>query len=93
MIARIAKRKMDDLEFYGGQLHVCYAPEYESVEETRQKLKERRISIARRRSNLGERSLRYLHSVHWTVIGNGQPQSPTKIGLWAARLMAFFAHV
>ncbi|TPP63554.1 RNA-binding protein 48 [Fasciola gigantica] len=33
-----AKRKLDDSSFYGGSLHVCYAPEYETVAETRVKL-------------------------------------------------------
>ncbi|KAF6031106.1 RBM48 [Bugula neritina] len=31
--ARTAKRRLDELEFFGGVLHVCYAPEYETVEE------------------------------------------------------------
>ncbi|XP_053373435.1 uncharacterized protein LOC123530991 [Mercenaria mercenaria] len=40
--ARFAKRKLDDWSFYGGVLHVCYAPEFETVQETREKLRERR---------------------------------------------------
>ncbi|VDP91369.1 unnamed protein product [Echinostoma caproni] len=35
---RKAKRKLDDSSFYGGSLHICYAPEYETVAETRIKL-------------------------------------------------------
>ncbi|XP_060064632.1 RNA-binding protein 48-like [Ylistrum balloti] len=46
--ARIARRKLDDWSFFGGILHVCYAPEYESVEETRFKLQDRRKAIAAR---------------------------------------------
>ncbi|XP_033111746.1 uncharacterized protein LOC117112714 [Anneissia japonica] len=46
--ARFAKRKIDDRSFYGGMLHVCYAPEYETVSDTRLKLKERRKAVARR---------------------------------------------
>ncbi|OWF35364.1 uncharacterized protein LOC110443038 [Mizuhopecten yessoensis] len=46
--ARIARRKLDDWSFFSGILHVSYAPEYESVEETRQKLQDRRKSIAAR---------------------------------------------
>jgi len=46
--ARFAKKKMDNYNFYGGSLHVCYAPEYESVEDTRQKLIGRRRDVARR---------------------------------------------
>ncbi|GAA55278.1 UPF0712 protein C7orf64 homolog [Clonorchis sinensis] len=37
-IARRAKRSLDNSNFYGGQLHVCYAPEYETVAECRVKL-------------------------------------------------------
>jgi len=45
---RVAKRKLDDYEFCGGKLHVCYAPEYETVEDTRAKLDNRRRAVARR---------------------------------------------
>ncbi|XP_059173354.1 RNA-binding protein 48-like [Physella acuta] len=44
--ARFAKRKLDDYSFFGGSLHVCYAPEHESVNETREKLQDRRRVIA-----------------------------------------------
>ncbi|XP_023423132.1 RNA-binding protein 48 isoform X2 [Cavia porcellus] len=49
--ARIAKRKMDEQSFFGGLLHVCYAPEFETVEETRKKLEERKAYIARTTKN------------------------------------------
>uniref|UniRef100_A0A3P9NBQ1 RNA-binding protein 48 n=1 Tax=Poecilia reticulata TaxID=8081 RepID=A0A3P9NBQ1_POERE len=45
--ARAAKRNMDEKSFYGGVLHVCYVPEYETVEDTRLKLQDRRSYIAR----------------------------------------------
>ncbi|XP_034375478.2 RNA-binding protein 48 [Arvicanthis niloticus] len=45
--ARLAKKKMDEQSFFGGLLHVCYAPEFETVEETRKKLEERKAYIAR----------------------------------------------
>ncbi|KAI2652822.1 RNA-binding protein 48 [Labeo rohita] len=45
--ARVAKRHTDEKSFFGGQLHVCYAPEYETVEETRQKLQDRRRYVNR----------------------------------------------
>ncbi|XP_066441866.1 RNA-binding protein 48 [Eleutherodactylus coqui] len=45
--ARIAKRKLDECSFFGGVLHICYAPEFESVQETREKLKYRRLYMAR----------------------------------------------
>lgn len=43
--ARIAKRLMDTKSFYGGVLHVCYAPECESVEETKAKLTQRKRDV------------------------------------------------
>ncbi|XP_026958249.1 RNA-binding protein 48 isoform X1 [Sagmatias obliquidens] len=49
--ARIAKRKMDEQSFFGGLLHVCYAPEFETVEETRKKLQERNAYVARTTKN------------------------------------------
>ena len=45
--ARYAKRKLDESAFYGSVLQVRYAPEYETVEETRQKLIDRRRTITR----------------------------------------------
>ncbi|KAM9385425.1 RNA-binding protein 48 [Pholidichthys leucotaenia] len=45
--ARAAKRHMDEKSFYGGVLHVCYVPEYESVEDTRLKLQDRRSYVMR----------------------------------------------
>ncbi|XP_068223081.1 RNA-binding protein 48-like isoform X1 [Palaemon carinicauda] len=44
--ARFAKVKLDGKSFYGGVLHVCYAPELETLEDTREKLSDRRKSIA-----------------------------------------------
>ncbi|XP_015517529.1 RNA-binding protein 48 isoform X1 [Neodiprion pinetum] len=44
--ARIAKRFIDGKNFYGGLLHVFYAPELESISETRAKLLQRRRDIA-----------------------------------------------
>ncbi|CAN9503984.1 unnamed protein product [Ophioblennius macclurei] len=45
--ARAAKRHMDEKSFYGGVLHVCYVPEYETVEDTRHKLQDRRSYVTR----------------------------------------------
>lgn len=44
--ARRAKKLLDAKNFYGGILHVSYAPERESPEELRQKLVQRRREIA-----------------------------------------------
>ncbi|XP_069504545.1 RNA-binding protein 48 isoform X2 [Ambystoma mexicanum] len=49
--ARVAKRKLDERSFFGGVLHVCYAPEFETVHETRAKLQDRRKFIARATSD------------------------------------------
>ncbi|KYM94725.1 PREDICTED: uncharacterized protein LOC108781111 [Cyphomyrmex costatus] len=44
--ARIAKRLIDNKNFFGGCLHVCYAPELETLEETKAKLIQRRKDVA-----------------------------------------------
>lgn len=49
---RFAKRKLDAREYYGSILHVCYAPELESVEETRAKLTQRRKEVHFKLKNL-----------------------------------------
>ncbi|XP_077432946.1 RNA-binding protein 48 [Vanacampus margaritifer] len=49
--ARAAKRHMDEKSFYGGVLHVCYVPEYETVEDTRKKLQDRRRYVIRMAQN------------------------------------------
>lgn len=44
--ARVAKKRLDNHSFFGKNLHVCYAPEFESVQDTREKLQQRRKVIA-----------------------------------------------
>ncbi|CAG8652646.1 10997_t:CDS:2, partial [Dentiscutata erythropus] len=44
--ARVAKRKVDDHSFFSSYLRVRYGPEYESIEDTRQKLQDRRNVVA-----------------------------------------------
>ncbi|EDS37761.1 conserved hypothetical protein [Culex quinquefasciatus] len=44
--ARRAKKLLDAKNFYGGILHLSYAPERESIEELRQKLAQRRREVA-----------------------------------------------
>lgn len=46
--ARIAKRFVDGKNFYGGSLHVFYAPELETVSETKAKLLQRRRDVIKR---------------------------------------------
>ncbi|KAL3283648.1 hypothetical protein HHI36_006787 [Cryptolaemus montrouzieri] len=43
--ARIAKRFVDNKSFYGGVLHICYAPEHETVQETISKLQLREKDV------------------------------------------------
>jgi hypothetical protein len=52
-VCRFAKKKLDDYSFFGGSLHISYAPEYESVKETREKLQDRRKIIAAKIRQLG----------------------------------------
>lgn len=44
---------MDEKSFYGGVLHVCYVPEYETVEDTRLKLQDRKRYVVRAVQNKG----------------------------------------
>ena len=48
LFLRFAKKKLDNKSFFGGILHVCYAPEFETVNDTREKLQERRKIIAKK---------------------------------------------
>ncbi|XP_013178956.1 PREDICTED: RNA-binding protein 48 [Papilio xuthus] len=50
--SRIAKRMLDTKNFYGGSLHVCYAPEMESIEETKEKILQRQRDVLYRLRNL-----------------------------------------
>lgn len=50
--ARIAKKMLDTKNFYGGSLHVCYAPEFESLSQTRQKILQRQRDVLFRLNNL-----------------------------------------
>ncbi|XP_050420538.1 RNA-binding protein 48 [Adelges cooleyi] len=51
--ARFAKKQMDTKNFFGGVLHVCYAPELESLDQSRAKLITRISEVARRLHKLG----------------------------------------
>ncbi|CAH1642846.1 unnamed protein product [Spodoptera littoralis] len=50
--ARLAKKMLDTKNYYGGHLHISYAPEFETVEETRQKLMLRKQNVIGRLKNL-----------------------------------------
>jgi RNA-binding protein 48 len=47
-LQRFAKRKLDATSFYGGVLHICYAPEMETVEEVKEKLEARKKDVYKR---------------------------------------------
>ncbi|CAN1320863.1 RNA-binding protein 48 [Linum perenne] len=46
--ARFAKRKLDDSAFLGNKLQVSYAPQFESVSDTKEKLEGRRNEVLAR---------------------------------------------
>lgn len=46
--ARFAKRKLDESVFLGNKLQVSYAPQYESLHETKEKLEARRKEVLAR---------------------------------------------
>ncbi|XP_022119383.2 RNA-binding protein 48 [Pieris rapae] len=50
--ARVAKKMLDTKNFYGGCLHVCYAPELENISETKEKLLQRQRDVLYRLKNL-----------------------------------------
>ncbi|XP_026724541.1 RNA-binding protein 48 [Trichoplusia ni] len=50
--ARIAKKMLDTKNYYGGNLHICYAPELETVDETKAKLLQRQTNVINRLKNL-----------------------------------------
>nr|GMD98807.1 RNA-binding protein 48-like [Ipomoea batatas] len=46
--ARFAKRKLDEFVFLGNRLQVSYAPQYESLSDTKEKLEGRRREVQTR---------------------------------------------
>ncbi|XP_020576887.1 RNA-binding protein 48 isoform X2 [Phalaenopsis equestris] len=46
--ARFAKRKLDESIFLGNRLQISYAPDFESLSDTRDKLERRRIEVLSR---------------------------------------------
>lgn len=42
---RFAKKQIDTKNFFGSILHVCYAPELETIEQTRTKLQMRKTDV------------------------------------------------
>ncbi|XP_054163313.1 RNA-binding protein 48-like [Oppia nitens] len=50
-----AKKSLDDRNFLGSVLHVCYAPELETLDETRDKLHQRLTYVSRMSSKKSEK--------------------------------------
>ncbi|KAH9520315.1 RNA-binding protein 48 [Bulinus truncatus] len=75
--ARFAKRKLDDYSFFGGVLHVCYAPEYETVNETREKLQDRRRVIA---AKLKQHGYETQHKDHSKIHSNSESEKESFSG-------------
>jgi len=50
--ARFAKKMMDSKNFFGGSLHVFYAPELENIEDTLAKMQERRLGFKKYIANM-----------------------------------------
>ncbi|KAI5635936.1 hypothetical protein NE865_11355 [Phthorimaea operculella] len=67
--ARIAKKMLDTKNFYGGSLHICYAPELEEISETRRKILQRQKDVLNRLRNLHtEKSTKEDESKPTTII-------------------------
>ncbi|NWW84853.1 RBM48 protein, partial [Rhynochetos jubatus] len=74
--ARVAKKKMDERSFFGSLLHVCYAPEFETVQETREKLQDRRKYIAKATNQRDCFVLKKVEGPKKTVSKNSQRGCP-----------------
>lgn len=61
--ARIAKRMIDTKNFYGGSLHITYAPELEDLDETRIKLLQRKHDVLTRLRNLQNEEDKFVKKV------------------------------
>ncbi|XP_067631450.1 RNA-binding protein 48 [Eurosta solidaginis] len=59
---RLAKLYLDAQEFYGGILHISYAPEYETMDELRQKLLQRKTEVIHRQ-RVNEKVLASIESI------------------------------
>lgn len=43
---RLAKQQLDDYVFYASPLQLSYCPEYETIQDTHEKLKERILAVS-----------------------------------------------
>ncbi|GBO22025.1 RNA-binding protein 48 [Araneus ventricosus] len=90
--ARTAKKQLDDRSFLGSSLHVCYAPEFETVSETRLKLQERRKYVAwKTKTGKNNMNATYQHksNVSSSQVTRNQPPSTSSLQpvtyIWAGK--------
>ncbi|XVF85002.1 hypothetical protein PTKIN_Ptkin17bG0084100 [Pterospermum kingtungense] len=67
--ARFAKRKLDEFVFLGNRLQVSYAPQFESVDDTKDKLEGRRKEVLARLNPQRSKG----HPVHHPFTSNEAP--------------------
>lgn len=60
--AKTAKRMIDEKNFYGKMLHVCYAPEYETVGDVKEKVQHRLRSVTSRVKHLEKENAKLSHN-------------------------------
>jgi len=65
--ARLAKCKLDDMNFLGSILHICYAPECENLDDLREKLCERRTIVEHRNNLLKRKKIKQTQSFKQTT--------------------------
>ncbi|MFQ6652206.1 hypothetical protein Gotur_024182 [Gossypium turneri] len=70
--ARFAKRKLDEFVFLGNRLLVSYAPQFESLDDTKDKLEGRRKEILARLNSQRSKG----HPVHHVLSSNEAPSLP-----------------
>ncbi|XBI52938.1 hypothetical protein VPH35_035244 [Triticum aestivum] len=70
--ARFTKRKLDESVFLGNRLQVSYAPQFENILDTKEKLEVRRNEVLGRiRSSVGSRSERLTQYSPWQGSSSG----------------------
>ncbi|KAG0164032.1 RNA-binding protein 48 [Apophysomyces sp. BC1034] len=80
--ARMAKRRMDDRNFYASILRVSYAPEYETVDDVRHKLQERKAAMVRRLTKNPRKEMSAQGSSQARIVyGPTLPTTPRKVGI------------
>ncbi|KAL9246488.1 hypothetical protein vseg_020017 [Gypsophila vaccaria] len=78
--ARFAKRKLDEFVFLGNRLQVSYAPEYESLSDTKEKLEGRRREVLARLKPGKFKGYRMQHegAIDYTSTDHASTQAPHK---------------